>query len=181
MKHYLKHLFQLILSPGHGWEDIAQADTSPRELAMKGYYPLAGLAALSVFMQGVYHHALFLTLLMRMMVTFLVYFTGYFFGVFMLSLFAEPMLSRGYDERRAHTFVLYSLGLLALITLLINCLPVTREMLFFLPLYAALVEWKGIAYMGVKADKTGPFMLIAILGILCPIYLFFKLFSLFFG
>ncbi len=174
-------MIQLILSPGNGWEDIEKADIDPRILAMRGYYPLIALSALSVFMQGVYHHLMFLTLLMKMLVTFLIYFIGYFFGVFTLSVFSEPWLSHGYDERRSHTFVLYSLGMLALINLIINCLPVTKEMLFFLPLYVALVQWKGIRYMEVKPDRTGPFMVNAILGVLFPPYLFYKLFSIFIG
>ena len=91
MKRYLKHMLQLILSPGNGWEDIGKANDNPRDIALAGYYPLIALAAISVFMQGVYHHAEFLVLFMRMIVTFLVYFVSYFFGVFVLSLFSEPL------------------------------------------------------------------------------------------
>lgn len=181
MKRYLKHLFQLILSPGNGWEDIDKADDRPRDIAVNGFYPLAALAAISVFMQGVYHHVDFLVLFMRMIVTFLVYFIAYFFGVFVLSLFAEPTLEGRYDEKRAHTFTLYTLGLLALITLIVNVLPITSAMLFFLPLYVALVQWKGVAYMKVKPEKTGLFMIIAILGVLAPTYFFYFLFSLIIG
>lgn len=181
MKRYLKNLFQLILSPGNGWEDIGTTDDSPREIAASGFYPLIALTALSVFMQGVYHHVEFLVLFMRMIVTFLVYFVSYFFGVFVLSLFAEPTLEGRYDDRRAHTYVLYTLGLLALISLIINVLPVTSAMLFFLPFYVALIQWKGTAYMHVKHEKIGIFMIIAILGVLMPTYVFYFLFSLIIG
>lgn len=181
MGHYLKYLLQLILSPGNGWEDVEIADDNPRKLAFSGYYPLIILTALSVFMQGVYHHISFVPLLIRMLITLLVYFAAYFFGVFVLSLFADSSLEHGYDEHKSQTFVIYSLGLLALITLIINILPVTKEMLFFLPLYAALVQWKGIKYMGVKEGKTGSFMIVAIFGILVPPFLFFKLFSILLG
>ena len=181
MRRYLKYLFQLILSPGNGWEDIAIADDNPRLIASRGFYPLIAIAALSVFMQGVYHHTEFLVLFMRMIVTFLVYFVSYFFGVFALSLFAEPTLEKRYDETRSHTFVLYTLGLVALISLIINVLPITSVMLFFLPFYVALIQWKGVSYMGVKAEKTGIFMIIAILGVLMPPYIFYFLFSLIIG
>lgn len=181
MKRYLKNLFQLILSPGNGWEDIGKADDAPRDIAVKGFYPLITLTALSVFMQGVYHHAEFLVLFIRMIVTFMVYFVSYFFGVFVLSLFSEPTLEGHYDDRRAHTFALYTLGLLALISLIINVLPVTSAMLFFLPFYVALIQWKGVGYMGVKPAKTGLFMIIAILGVLMPTYIFYSLFSLIIG
>lgn len=181
MKRYLKHLFQLILSPGNGWEDIGKADDAPRDIAVTGFYPLIALAALSVFMQGVYHHVEFLVLFMRMIVTFLVYFVSYFFGVFVLSLFAESTLEGRFDDRRAHTYALYTLGLLALVSLIINVLPVTSAMLFFLPFYVALIQWKGVAYMRVKSDKIGIFMIIAILGVLMPTYIFYFLFSLIIG
>ena len=99
---------------------------------------------------------------------------SYFFGVFALSLFAEPTLEKRYDEARSHTFVLYTLGLVALISLIINVLPITSVMLFFLPVYVALIQWKG-------AEKTGLFMIIAILGVLMPPYIFYFLFSLIIG
>ncbi len=181
MKRYLKHLLQLILSPGNGWEDIDKADIPPRDIAVKGYYPLIALTSVSVFMQGVYHHEEFIVLFMRMIMSFLVYFVSYFFGVFALSLFVEPTLEKRYNETRSNTFVLYTLGLLALISLVINVLPVTKEMLFFLPFYVALIQWKGCRYMEVSKDRTGLFIIIAILGVLMPLYIFYFLFSLVIG
>ncbi|MBD5300846.1 MAG: hypothetical protein K2G00_02500 [Duncaniella sp.] len=177
MKRYLQHLFQLILSPGNGWEDIGKANVATRDIAANGYYPLITLTAVSVFMQGVYHRIDFLVLFMRMIVSFVVFFVAYFFGVFVLSLFVEPTLEGRYDEKRCHTFVLYTLGLLALISLIINVLPVTSAMLFFLPFYVALIQWKGCSYMRIRPDRIGIFMIIAILGVLMPLYLFYFLFS----
>ena len=178
MKRYLKNIFQLVLSPGNGWEDIAADNDNPKEISTKGFYPLIALAAVSVFMKGIYHNIDFLVLFIRMIVTFLVYFIGYFFGVFVLSLFSEPTLEGYYDEHRSHTFVLYTLGLLAVISLIVNCLPVTSMMFFFLPFYVALIQWKGVSYMGVKPHKVGVFMIIAILGVLMPPYIFYFLFSM---
>ncbi|WP_301904684.1 hypothetical protein, partial [uncultured Duncaniella sp.] len=86
-----------------------------------------------------------------------------------------------YNEKKAHTFVLYTLGLLALISFIVNVLPITSAMLFFLPFYVALIEWKGCTYMGVKSERIGIFMIIAILGVLMPPYLFYFLFSLVIG
>lgn len=33
MREYLKYLFQLILSPGHGWEDIDKGSGNPAAVA----------------------------------------------------------------------------------------------------------------------------------------------------
>lgn len=181
MRQYLKYLVQLVLSPGHGWEDIGHDRGRASAIALRGFYPLIAIASLSVMVQAIYHpHIPFLTLFMRMIVTGVVYFVSYFFGTFMLSLFVEPMVEDGYDENRCQTFTLYSLGLLALITILTNCLPVSEGMLFFLPLFVALIQWKGISYMRIRPASTGVFMVLAILGVLAPRYLFYFFFSLLF-
>lgn len=179
MNTYLKYLFQLILSPRHGWEDIEKGDEDSSALLSGGYYPLIAVMAVSVFVKMLFHrHAEFLKLFVDMVVWFVVYFAGYFFGVFLLSVFVEPMVEGRYDDNRCRTFVVYVLGLEALITLLLNCLPVTSLVLFFLPCYVALVEWKGTGYMKVRPEKTGLFMILAILGILLPPYVFYYIFNL---
>lgn len=178
MKRYLMNMFQLILSPGNGWEDIQTANENSRDIFRSGYIPLITITALSVFIQGIYHHYEFLVLFLRMLITFLVYFISYFFGTFILSIFVESTLNGAYNERKCETFALYTLGLLALISLVINCLPITPMMLFFLPFYVALVQWKATKYMDVNPHKAGIFMIIAILGVLLPLYLFYFLFSL---
>lgn len=181
MSKYLKYIFQLFLSPGHGWEDIAAARIPAPQIASSGYYPLIAVTAVSVFMQAIYHrHEYFLKLFMSMIITFAVYFVSYFFATFMLSLFVEPMLNGKYDEERCHTFALYSLGLLAVVNIVVNCLPVGFAVLFFLPLYVALIQWKGAAYLDIRPEKTGLFMILAILGILTPPFVFYFIFSLIF-
>lgn len=181
MKNYLKYLFQLILSPRHGWEDIENGNVAPSRIATEGFYPLIALTAASVFIQAFFmHHVVFLSLFMRMVITFVVYFISYFFGTFMLSFFVEPMVEGEYDEQRCQTFTLYTLGLLAMISIIVNCLPITPMVLFFLPCYVALIQWKGCDYMRVRPDRIGHFMMLAILGVLMPLYIFYFIFSLLF-
>lgn len=185
MKHYLKYLFQLILSPRNGWEDIDKAGAAsvktpmtPSYIATNGYYPMIAVVAASVFVQALFrHHVVFLTLFMRMIITFVVYFISYFFSTFVMSMTIEPVIEGDYDESRCQTFILYTLGLLALITIIENCLPITPLVLFFLPCYVALIQWKGCEFMRVRPEKTGHFMTIAILGVLLPPYIFYFVFS----
>ena len=177
MKKYLKYLFQLILSPRNGWEDIERAGVSPRRLLADGYYPLITLAALSTLVRALYHHTEVLNMFVMMVVWFVVYFVGFFFGVFILSVFLEPQLEGEYDEERCLTFVAYVLGLEALITIVMQCVPITPMVLFFLPIYVALVEWKSVAYMKIKPERVGIFMIIAILGVLLPPYVFHYIFT----
>lgn len=76
------------------------------------------------------------------------------------------------------TFVLYSLSLLALITILVNCLPMTTVLLFFMPIYIAIIMWKGCQFLGVPKSQEGNFMLAAIFGVLLPPYFIYFLFLL---
>ena len=178
MKAYLKYLFQLILSPRNGWEDIEKADMDPSRLLSAGYYPLIGVAAASVFVRALFYPGIdFMDLFVSMVEWFVVYFVGFFFGVFSLSLFLEPMVEGHYDEDRVHTFVLYTLGLEAIINIIFQCLPVSPLVLFFLPCYVALVQYKGVAFMRVRPEQQGLFMLLAIFGVLLPPYIFYYIFS----
>ena len=54
MKRYIQNLFQLILSPGNGWEDIAKGNDNPDSLAARGFYPLIAVVGLSVFFEMLY-------------------------------------------------------------------------------------------------------------------------------
>lgn len=187
MKYYLKYLFQLILSPRNGWEDIEKAmlandsRLTPSRLAAEGFYPLIAIAAASVYSQAMFkHHVAFLSLFMRMITTFVVYFISYFFSTFVFSVAVEPMIQGEYDEQKCQLFTLFTLGMLALISIIVNCLPVTPLVLFFLPCYVALVQWKGSEYMRVRPERIGHFMTLVILGVLLPPYIFYFIFSLIF-
>lgn len=182
MKEFLKSLLQLILSPRNGWEDIEKAAVRPSQLLGRGLFPLMALAAVSVFAQALFlHHVVFMKLFMRMIITFVVYFISYFFSTFVLSL--TPLVAESTEpdeDERAQTFTIYTLGLLSLISIVVNLLPVTPLVLFFLPCYVALVQWKGCAYMRIPEGKQGLFMTVAIPGVLLPPYIFYFVFSIIF-
>ena len=178
MKHFLKNLLQLVLSPANGWEDIAAEDVRPEQIASKGFYPLTFVTALSVFVSALYsRHVEVFSLCLQALVTGLSYFLSYFVGTFALSLFVEPLLNGRYDDDRCKTYTLYIVGMLAAIKTVVNCLPVSYVMLFFLPFYVALVEWKGVRYLDIKESRVGIFMILAIFGILVPPFLIDFLFS----
>lgn len=183
MKQYLKYLLQLVLSPRNGWEDIEKSGLTSRRIAAQGYYPLIACAAVSEYAQALFHHhVVFLKLFISMVVTFVVFFISYVFGTFVLSFAVDTSSSqvRIDEEERCRVFTLFTLGLLAIIWIIVNFLPVTRLVLFFLPCYVALVQWKGCEYMHVEPKRTGHFMSAAILGVLVPPYIFYYVFSLIF-
>ncbi|MCM1519428.1 MAG: hypothetical protein NC098_01420 [Lachnoclostridium sp.] len=179
MKIFFRNIFQLILHPAHGWEDIAKENTPARIPALGGLLPLIIIAALSVFLAPIYHSIVDWTrLVFNAVATFTMFFPAYFLGAFMLINFAGPMLKVPLDENKCNTFALYTIGLLAIITILTNCFPFLDSFIYFLPIYVAIIQWKGIDYMSVKPEAVGHFMMLAVLGVLAPPYIIYFLFSL---
>ena len=178
MWKYLKHLFQLILSPGHGWEDIARSRIDYRALASSGFYPLTAVTAVTTFMEPVYHETATLsTTLMSAIVTFVMFFLGYFVATFLLSIFLGAALESKPSEQRYHTFTLYAMGLLELIAIIANFVPIPLAITFFLPVYVAIVMWKGARYLGVRDDSMPRFVVVTLLCVLAPPYLLMFLFN----
>ena len=150
MGSYLKYLCQLILSPGHGWEDIATAGSHPRVTAARGFYPLTAITSLTVFAAKIIHPIMGLQeLLTDAIVTFVMYFIGYFIASFVLSVGIGG-----------------------------NIVPITMAITWFLPVYVAIVMWKGAWFVNVDKHDAGRFMLLAIPGVLLPPYLLKFLFTL---
>jgi len=179
MWSFLKHIFQLTLSPANGWEDISAAREDVARLQSSGFYPLTALTTISVFVGFFYHDNLNLSsLLTEAIVTFVMFFLGYFTSSFVLSVYMPKLADGGYNERRCNTFVIYSLALLEIISIIQNCVPITLAVTLFLPIYVGIVMWKGARYMDVPEENTGRFMIVAIFGVLLPPYILMFLFNL---
>lgn len=172
---FLQNLLQLILSPGNGWEDIYRGRQEGGEHEFRScYFPLVVIAAASALVPIFYYHEMYVARqILEGVVIFIMYFLGYYIGVFVLS-----TLNYNLSMGACRTFVLYSLSLLALITILVNCLPMTTVLLFFMPIYIAIIMWKGCQFLGVPKSQEGNFMLAAIFGVLLPPYFIYFLFLL---
>lgn len=179
MWSFLKHIFQLTLSPVHGWEDISAARSDVNRLLASGFYPLTALTSVSVFIALFYHEGLTLSaLLSDAIITFVMFFLGYFFSSFILSVYLPKLSEGGYTEKRANTFIIYSLALLEIISIIQNCVPITLAITLFLPIYVGIIMWKGACYMNIPENNVGSFMLISIFGVLMPPYVLMFLFKL---
>lgn len=176
---YLRDMFQLILSPTHGWEDISYDSAEPRRLMTTGFLPWLLLAAATSFLQLAYDPtARLLQAIMTAIVTFLQYFLTYFLAGFAFSVFMPKLSARTAGEKRYHTFIMYSLGLLVLLTLVKHCLPMDLAILNFFPLYVILIMWRGARYAKVTDVAVIPFIGLTVFTIIIPpilISLFFKL------
>lgn len=179
MWSFLKHIFQLTLSPVHGWEDISAKHAEVSRLQASGFYPLTALTSISVFISIIYHDNLTLSsMLSDAIITFVMYFLGYFLSSFLLSVYLPKISDGNYSERRANTYIIYSLALLEIISIIQNCVPITLAITLFLPIYVGIIMWKGATYMRIPADEVGSFMLLSIFGVLLPPYVLLFLFKL---
>lgn len=172
---------QLVLSPGHGWEDIARSSESVERLRASGLYPLTAIASLSVFMKGIYHVDVTLPdLLIGAVVTFVMFFVGYFCGVFVLTTAMPGMQAPGTHtgERRINTLAIYCTALVELIAIIANCVPITMALTLFLPLFLVVVIYKGARYLRVDAQYTGRYVVLASIALIAVPYLLKYLFDL---
>ena len=179
MIRFLKYLLHLVLSPGKGWEDISHEGQGPKMIVNEGLYPLLGIASLSAFIVYFYNDEYGLAeLLQHAIIIFVQYFISFFIASFLYSIYAVKYVDGAVNEKKNHTLISYSLALLSVITIIGNCLPMELSLVQFLPVYVALVIWKGCRYMAVKEEKTRQYMIFAVISIILPPILLGYLFNL---
>ena len=183
MVHFLRYISQLVMSPSHGWEDIAARSEKPADIAINGFYPLLGLTACRVFAKlfygGIRLNPLSL-LIEEAVVTFVMFFAGYFFASFCWSVFAGRFSAKTEaTEKKQDTFIIYNLSLLAIIQIIENVLPISLSLVQFLPLFILVVIWAGHTYVCVRPQSMLMFMVFAVLTILVPPYAIFYIFMTF--
>ncbi len=180
MRHFLTYLLQLVAAPTKGWEAVAEADIEPRELCSRGFYPLIGIVALSVFIRRIYDDSYTITgLLQDAGITFMQYFITYFLASFIFAIALPSVISDDSgDETRTNTYIIYNLALLAIINLISNCLPMELSIVQFLPLFVILVLWTGLPYLGVQPQYRMRTFFVSLLAVMVPPYALSFLFHL---
>ena len=178
MLHYLKYLLQLVLSPSHGWEDLATEDPDPRRLLRRGFLPLLYLTAATEFLALVYRHdASFSVVCIKAIVDFGAYFIGYFIAKIVFDTYLPHFVHSRPDGRRSDTLAVMGTGLMVAIQLLDNVVPWNIMVLRFLPLYSVLVLHKAAEYMHVPRSRELNFlMLTTVAAVVAPL----GIYSLFF-
>lgn len=176
---YLLGMLQLLLSPRRGWEDIAVDNWPSGVILRKGFVPLLIIVSLTCLPSLWYHsHATLAGVCERMVACFVKFLASYYVASFCFSLYIPSCTDNVMSLNKNHTFIVYSLGLLALLNVLTNLLPMVPDMLYLLPVYVYFIMWRGITYMEVKFDGVISFMLLDLLALLLPPFLFQYLFNL---
>jgi len=140
---------------------------------------LLGLTACSVFIRRLYDSDLGLvTMIQGAIITFVEYFVTYFLASFLFSIFLGKVIDGELNEKKYHTFAIYNISLLALITIIENCLPTELSIVQFLPVFTIVVMWMGKRYLAVKEEKSFTFIFLASVAILVMPYLLGFLFNM---
>ncbi len=177
--YFLRDMLQLILSPLKGWEDVSADGFDARELLIKGFIPFVAIVALTVPVKYFFvADASIVVLIQQAVVCFIKYFVSYFIAGFVFTLYLPGCIDGEFSMRKCHTFIIYGLGLLALINLIQNCIPVELAISFVMPIYAMYILWRGLRYLSVSFNGVGSFLIMTICAIILPPYLLQYLFNL---
>ncbi|MBE6318569.1 MAG: hypothetical protein E7081_06315 [Bacteroidales bacterium] len=169
MLKFLKYICQLILSPGNGWEDISHAGEDHKQLIKTRLFPIFGVAAISVFIQMFYDFDLeFVLVLQQAIVIFVQFFLTYFIATLVFAITMPSFVDGEPNEKKYTTVIIYSLAIIALITIFQNCVPVELSLVPYLKIYVAIVLWKSVRYLAIKEQNVKNFVIMAALSIILP-------------
>lgn len=169
--YYLRDMLQLILSPVKGWEDVYADGLNSRELLVKGFIPFITIASLTVLLKIFYSPDATLAVgLQQMVVCFVKYFVAYYLAVFLFTLFLPTCIEGELSMAKVQTFINYGVGLLALVNIIKNCIPVELALSFMMPIYVLYILWRGLRYMNISFNGVGTFILLIIFALIAPPY-----------
>lgn len=170
MLKYILNIFQLVISPAHGWEDISSSGVSAERLVKKGFYPLLACLAISALIPILYKsaHISLIEGLQHAIIAFTVFFATLFLGNWAMANFMPAMSETANTRLKNQSYVIYSLGFLAIIDIVNNVLPVDVLPIQILPAYVLFIMYKGVRYLDVAPSKIGQFMFVSVLFIALP-------------
>ncbi len=187
MGQFLKLLFQIILSPTRGWEDVDEAlldrRLNVRSCYLSGFLPLIIIVSMAAFVGMLYTGGPdFLSALARCIIDFISLFLAYHLSIYIISSLMPKFIDPEYedygrDQRRLALTSMMSVAFVSLVFLVGNLIKVRLAFLDFVPLYAVLIIWKGCRFMGVSPRQEGLYMIVSSAAILGSVYLLSLVFS----
>jgi len=172
MLSFLKNILQIILSPVNGWRDIASAETSVETLTSRGLYPLMAIMLLSVFIRPIYSLLPFdlVVLLQTALIQFVAIFAAMFIGkTVMANLLPKYNITGAEDSFACDTVAVYIIGIITIIQIFENLLPVDLTITHFLPILVIIPLWKAGEYLEVEKEHETMFMSAAAVSLILPV------------
>ena len=180
MAQLLKYLVQLVLSPGKGWDALAEEQPQAEALMHRGLLPLLALTSLSEFAALFWEQGLkFGTVLIRAVVDFGAYFVTVYIARLVFDIYVGRFTAGQPDRERVAVLTVMAVGIMIAIQLIDNILPWNLVLLRFLPLYAVLVLYKSSSYMDVPTSREMNYMIMATLAtVVTPLVIYYFFFFL---
>ena len=179
MGSFLKYLFQIILSPAKGWEDVAydldERIINVRHLYLHAFLPLIGICSVSAFVRLLYGANDMLGCTASAIIGFVSMFLTYHLAIYSMSSFmprfVDKAAAKKQDQRKLALVVMMSVGFIALVILLANVIKVQLAIIQFLPFHVIFILWKGCGFLGVEPRQEGLYMILASASVLGAYYL----------
>lgn len=169
---YLRDMVQLVMSPVHGWEDISYDNPDLRRLMTKGWLVWLLVASCTVVLRPAYMGNFeWFDAMARFLATFIKFFVTFYIGGFMFSAFMGVITQGAGVERLNNTLIVFSVGLLIMIDVIKNCLPVDISMINFFPLYVLYIMWRGERFVKVAAGRQLQYVALSFVSVILPPYL----------
>ena len=166
MLSYIRFLFQLVLAPTKGWEDISASGKSYSEIQTKGYFPLIILTALCEFIPLIYSPSLTFVNALENVIAIG---GGLYVSIYAARLFLDIVLTRFIDAKmnilKINILAIYMLGLDCLYRILANLIPASMTFLSFLPLISIIILFKSAKYLYVPDDRIINYLAISFTGV----------------
>lgn len=169
---FLKNILQLVLSPVHGWRDIGEEDRDVDLVVSRGMFPLMAIMLLTVFVRPMYGIQTFdlVSLLQIALIQFVALYVSFYAGRTVMDNYLSRYNTTGdRDPIAADMVAAYITGLMTLIQIIENLLPVELVVLQILPLFAAIILWKAAEYMDLEPENENRFMCIAATALILPV------------
>lgn len=179
---FLKNLLQLILSPSNAWKDIGREEKPFEHLVSRGLYPLMAIMLVTAFIKPLYGLDKFdlVQLLQIALIQFVALFVALYSGRNVMEHFLPAYNRTGEkDPVAVGNVAAYGTGLMALIQIIRNLIPIELTVLQLLPALAAVCIWKAERYLDLDKKSETPFMLIATMSIILPAILINLILTLF--
>lgn len=170
MLQFLKNIFQVIISPDRGWEDIGAEGKKAEIELMPKFLLLGAVASVTVFMSLLFgvRDVTFVQTAVGAVVVFLKFLIGYFLAVYVFINFMADYFTGGPNENKIRTFCIYSIAILMIFQILSNLIPHSLPIMSCLPFYLIVVVWKSMRYLLVDDSRTIPFVVISSLVLTLP-------------
>lgn len=171
---FLKNILQLVLSPTNGWKDIEDADMPFERLISTGLYPLMSVMLLSVFIRPLYGFEDFnlIELLQAAVIQFVALFVTLYASRAIMEHYLPVYNATGqHDPVAVGNVAVYGTGLLTVIQLIENLVPIELTVMQLLPALDAVCIWKSERYLDVEKGNEVRFMLICVTSLIAPVIL----------